>query len=49
MQKNIKKIHYTKKKITRDDARPKYTKVDSINKKFKGWDRKIIRRFDCSD
>ena len=33
---DYKKIHYTKKKITRKDARPNYTKVDSINKKLKG-------------
>ena len=32
-------------KLNRKGTRPKYANVDSINKKFKGWDRKCIKRF----
>ena len=33
------------RKISRKEARPKYTKVECVDKKFKGWDRRGIRRF----
>jgi len=35
-----------KRIINRKEARPKYTKVLFSDKKFKGWDRRGIRRFD---
>ena len=33
------------RKINRKEAKPKWTKVESADKKFKGWDRRGIRRF----
>ena len=33
------------RKISRKEAKPKYTKVECIDKKFKGWDRRGIKRF----
>ena len=40
-------IYDQKRKILRKEVRPKYTKVDSVNKQFKGWGRKGITR--CND
>ena len=34
-----------KTKISRKFAQPKYTKMDNTSKKFKGWNRKGIQRF----
>ena len=39
------RVYQEKKKIDRKESRPKYTKVDNVQKKFKGWDRKAIKRF----
>ena len=39
------KMYREQRKISRKEARPKYTKVECIDKKFKGWDKKGIRRF----
>ena len=33
------------RRINRKEAKPKWTKVESTDKKFKGWDRRGIRRF----
>ena len=41
------KMYHEQKKVSRKDARPKYTKVECSNKKFKGWDRRGIYRFNC--
>ena len=39
------KMYHEQRKITRKEARPKYTKVECVDKKFKGWDKKGIKRF----
>ena len=39
------RVYEEKKKIDRKEAKPKYTKVDNAQKKFQGWDRKAIKRF----
>ena len=39
------KMYREQRKIGRKEARPKYTKVECVEKKFKGWDRRGIRRF----
>ena len=39
------KMFQVKRKIGRKEARPKYTKVECVDRKFKGWDRRGIRRF----
>ena len=39
------RVYQEKKKINRKESRPKYTKVDNVQKKFKGWDRKAIKQF----
>ena len=39
------KMYNERRKITRREAKPRYTKVESVDKKFKGWDRRGIRRF----
>ena len=39
------KMYHEQRKIGRKEARPKYTKVECMDKKFKGWDRKGIRKF----
>ena len=39
------RVYQEKKKIDRKESRPKYTKVDNVQKKFKGWDRKAIKQF----
>jgi len=39
------KMFREQRKISRKEARPKYTKVECVDKKFKGWDRKGIKRF----
>ena len=41
------KMYQEQKKVTRKDARPKYTKVECSDKKFRGWDRRGIYRFNC--
>ena len=41
------KMFQEQKKVSRKDARPKYTKVECSDKKFKGWDRRGIYRFNC--
>ena len=33
------------RRINRKEAKPRYTKVHSVNKKFQGWDKKGIKRF----
>ena len=38
-------MYQQQRKIERKEARPKYTKVECVDKKFKGWDRRGIRRF----
>ena len=40
-------MHREQIKVSRKDARPKYTKVENSDKKFKGWDRRGIYRFNC--
>ena len=42
---NYAKMFREQRKILRKEARPKYTKVECVDKKFKGWDRKGIKRF----
>ena len=39
------KVMNNKTKISRKFAQPKYTKMDNTSKKFKGWNRKGIQRF----
>ena len=39
------KMHDEQRKINRKESKPKWTKVESSDKKFKGWDRRGIRRF----
>ena len=39
------KVMNIKTKISRKFAQPKYTKMDNTSKKFKGWNRKGIQRF----
>ena len=39
------RVYKEERKINRKESRPKYTKVDNVQKKFKGWDRKAIKRF----
>ena len=39
------KVMNNKTKISRNFAQPKYTKMDNTSKKFKGWNRKGIQRF----
>ena len=39
------KMHREQRKISRKESKPKYTKVECVDRKFKGWDRKGIRRF----
>ena len=39
------KMFREQRKINRKEAKPKYTKVECVDKKFKGWDRRGIRRF----
>ena len=39
------KMYHERRKIGRKEAKPRYTKVESVDKKFKGWDRRGIRRF----
>ena len=39
------KIHREQRKINRKESKPKYTKVECVEKKFKGWDRRGIKRF----
>ena len=41
------KMYQEQKKVTRKDARPKFTKVECSDKKFRGWDRRVIYRFNC--
>ena len=41
------KMHREQRTVGRKEARPKYTKVDSMQKRFKGWDRKAIKRFNA--
>ena len=38
-------MYNEKRRISRKEAKPRYTKVESTDKKFKGWDRRGIRRF----
>ena len=38
-------VHNIKKIIHRKDARPKFIRVDSINKKLKGQDRQGIKQY----
>ena len=38
-------MHREQRKISRKESKPKYTKVECVKKKFKGWDRRGIRRF----
>ena len=42
---DYKKMYLEQRKIGRKEAKPRYTKVESVDKKFKGWDRRGIRRF----
>ena len=39
------KMHREQRKISRKESKPKYTKVECVDKKFRGWDRRGIRRF----
>ena len=39
------KMQREQRKIGRKESKPKYTKVDSIQKRFKGWSKKAIKRF----
>ena len=39
------KMHHEQRKISRKESKPKYTKVECVEHKFKGWDRRGIRRF----
>ena len=39
------KMHREQRKISRKESKPKYTKVECVEHKFKGWDRRGIRRF----
>ena len=39
------RVYEEERKINRKESRPKYTKVDNVQKKFKGWDRKAIKQF----
>ena len=39
------RVYQEKKKINRKESRPKYTKVDNVQKKIKGWDRRAIKQF----
>ena len=39
------KMHDEQRKINRKESKPKWTKVESNDTKFKGWDRRGIRRF----
>ena len=41
------KMHREQIKVSRKESRPKYTKVENSDKKFKGWDRRGIYRFNC--
>ena len=42
---DYKKLMEEKRKLTRKEAHPKYTKDVNENHKFKGWSRKGIRRY----
>ena len=42
---DYKKTFDEQKRINRKEAKPRYTKVHSVNKKFQGWDKKGIKRF----
>ena len=39
------RMYCEKRKIGRKETKPRYTKVECSNKKFKGWDRRGISRF----
>ena len=39
------KAYHEQRKIGRKEARPRYTKNESVDKTFKGWDKRGIRRF----
>ena len=39
------RVYEEERKINRKESRLKYTKVENVQKKFKGWDRKAIKRF----
>ena len=39
------RMHREQRKITRKEAKPKYTKVEIVERRFKGWDKRGIRRF----
>ena len=41
----MQKCIVNKEKFWEKEAWPKYTKVECVDKKFKGWDRKDIKRF----
>ena len=43
--KDFARTYHEQRKIGRKESRPKYTKVECVEKKFKGWDRRGIRRF----
>ena len=38
-------MHDEQRKINRKDSKQKWTKVESSDKQFKGWDRRRISRF----
>ena len=42
---DYKQLVELKTKLTRKEARPKYTKDSNLNKKSKGWLRKRIKRY----
>ena len=39
------RMYHEKRKIGRREAKPRYTKVECSEKKFKGWDKRGISRF----
>ena len=48
MENNVddyKKMYKEGRKIDRKESQPRYTKVQGMNKKFQGWDKKGIKRF----